>query len=338
MKILVIGEKNWHGRWVEGTYEAFQKVADADIFFYKEESRNVFFRGCNFLRRKIRVFDALYSRIFNIRRKIIQLVKRNNYDMVFILKGGDIQEEILADIKKHVPLLANWWVDDPFNKDANQNLYKYYDFFFIFDSYYIPKIQKLGVKNVHWLPCAFNPASYFPGEVNPKYVTDLTFVASYFPPREELFIYLKNEKLDISIWGPGWEKAPLEKFFQMYPNSLKGVYLPNSEAASLYRSAKICINLNHNQSKIDGINQRMLEIIACGGFQICDFRQGFSSIFEDKKEIVYFKKPEEIPGLIDFYLKNEDLRKSIVQKGLKKVNEEHSFDARVKEVLRIVSG
>ena len=164
----------------------------------------------------------------------------------------------------------------------------------------------------------------------------MAFVASYFPPREELFLHLNDETLDISIWGPNWEKAPLQKFFKMYPNSLKGANLPNSEAASLYRSAKICLNLNHNQSKFDGINQRMLEIAACGGFQLCDFRDGFSEIFEDKKEIVYFKDSTEIPDLVDFYLKNEALRKSIIQKGMEKILRDHSFDSRAKKVLEIV--
>jgi len=337
LNVLIVGEKNWHGRWVESTYEAFQKISNADIFFYKKESRNVFLRGCNFLRRKNKLLDKLYSRIFDYKSKLIQLLKNNKYDLVFVLKGGDIQEEALVEIKKYVPTLANWWVDDPFNKDANPNLYKHYDYFFVFDSYYIPKIQKLGVKNVYWLPCAFNPASYFPGEKNPKYITDLAFVASYFSPREELFLHLKNKQLDISIWGPGWDKAPLQKFFQLYPNSLKGTNLPNSEAASLYRSAKICLNLNHNHSKIDGINQRMLEIIASGGFQICDFREGFTGIFEDKKEIVYFKKPEEIAELVDYYLKHENERISIVEKGMEKVHREHSFEARAKEVLMLLN-
>ena len=52
MKVLIIGEKNWHGRWTEATLRAFEKVSEADIFFYKEESRNILIRGRNYLRKK----------------------------------------------------------------------------------------------------------------------------------------------------------------------------------------------------------------------------------------------------------------------------------------------
>jgi spore maturation protein CgeB len=338
MKVLIIGEKNWHGRWTEATFGAFSKISQAEIYFYKEESRNLLIRGKNYLRRKNKQFDNLYSKLFGNSSEMISVVKKNKFDLVLILKGGDIKEEILAELKTHVPILANWWVDDPFNQDANVNLHKYYDYFFVFDSSYIQDLKNAGAKNAFWLPCAFSPTSYFPGEVNPKYLTDLAFVASYFPPREELFVHLTNEKLDISIWGPNWEKAPLQSFFKRYPNALKGINLPNSEASSLYRSAKICLNLNHNHSKIDGINQRMLEIIASGGFQICDFRKGFSEIFEDKKEIVYFYDSKEIPELVDFYLNNETERKKIIQTGMKKVLSEHSFDSRAKEILRVIKG
>lgn len=335
MKVLIVGEKNWHGRWTEATLDAFKKISDADVFFYKEESRNILIRGRNYLRRKNKQFDRFYSKIFSNSSELISLVKKNKYDLVLILKGGDIEEETIANLKKYVPILTNWWVDDPFNRDANLDLYKYFNHFFIFDTHYIPELKKQGVENVHWLPCAFSPTSYFPGEINPNYATDLAFVASYFPPREELFLYLKNPKLDISIWGPGWEKAPLQKFFHLYPNALRGTNLPNSEAASLYRSAKICLNLNHAQTRYDGINQRMLEIIACGGFQLCDYREGFSNIFEDRKDIVYFKDAKEIPDLVDYYLKHEDIRKKIIETGMKKVLQEHSYDVRAREVLKI---
>ncbi len=335
MKVLIVGVKNWHGRWTESTLEGFAKISYADVFFYKEESRNILIRGRNFLR-KNKQLDKFYSQMFSNGNDLVSLVKKIHYDLVLILKAGDMEEEILFEVRKHVPILANWWVDDPFNQDANLDLYKYYDYFFVFDSYYIPELKKLGLENAVWLPCAFNPSNYFPGEANSKYATDLAFVGSYFPPREELFSYLKNEKLDISIWGPGWENAPLQNFFKKYPKSLKGSNLPNAEAANLYRSAKICLNLNHSHSKIDGINQRMLEIIASGGFQLCDYRDGFSAIFEDSKEIAYFKDSSDIPELVDFYLENEEKRKSIIQKGMKKVVRDHSFEARARSVLRII--
>ena len=74
MKVLIIGEKNWHGRWTEATLDGFSKVSQAEIFFYKEESRNILIRGRNYLRRKNKQFDRFYSKIFNNANELISVV------------------------------------------------------------------------------------------------------------------------------------------------------------------------------------------------------------------------------------------------------------------------
>jgi len=336
MKVLIIGEKNWHGRWVESTIEAFQKIADTDSYFYKDQSRAFWVRVRNLLCEN-KFFESIYKNIFYNPKDLIEKVKRNKYDLVLILKGGDLPESILKELKKHVPNLANWWVDNPLTKYGNEKLLQYYNYFFVFDSYYIPALQKLGIKNVHWLACAYNSKIFTSNNSLLEFKTDLAFVARYFPPREQLFINFQDKNLDISIWGPGWkDKAILKEFFERYPNSHKGNMLSNQDAANLYKSAKINLNLNHDQTKLDGINQRMLEICACGGFQICDYREGFASIFIDKKEIVYFKDPKEIPELVDYYLKNEEERMKIAKAGMEKASLEHSYEARAKRVLQVI--
>ena len=85
------------------------------------------------------------------------------------------------------------------------------------------------------------------------------------------------------------------------------------------------------------MNQRMLEIPACMGFQLCDFREGFEEFFEDKKDIIYFRSYEEIPDLVDKYTKDSFLRKQIAENGYKKVINEHSYKNRIQKIIDTVN-
>ncbi|MCP4156979.1 MAG: hypothetical protein GY757_55215, partial [bacterium] len=86
-------------------------------------------------------------------------------DVLFVFKGNTIFKESLEIIKKQVrPLMITLWVDDPFAnwddafqiKPYTNNLQSLllWDYFFIYDSYFIDRLKKLGVKNPYYLPNA----------------------------------------------------------------------------------------------------------------------------------------------------------------------------------------
>jgi spore maturation protein CgeB len=131
-------------------------------------------------------------------------------------------------------------------------------------------------------------------------------------------------------------ESGLDNFFKIYPNAYQGTNLSNENAAKLYRSAKILLNLNHPQTKFNGINQRAFEIPACNGFQLIDSRDGFSEVFANNKDLVYFNSTDEIPGLVSYFLENETERLNIAKSGNLKVWEKHSIENRVIEILKIL--
>jgi spore maturation protein CgeB len=81
---------------------------------------------------------------------------------------------------------------------------------------------------------------------------------------------------------------------------------------------------------------RTFEVPACGGFLLSVKTEEAASFFEEDKEMAYFSTPEELKKKIDFYLKNEKIRKEIAVAGYKKlINSGYSYTDRVKKIIEV---
>ena len=57
----------------------------------------------------------------------------------------------------------------------------------------------------------------------------------------------------------------------------------------------------------------------------------------DKKEIVFFNHPEELDDIFHYYLRHEDERGQIAERGHKKVLEQHTWQQRMLELTEKMS-
>lgn len=105
------------------------------------------------------------------------------------------------------------------------------------------------------------------------------------------------------------------------------------EAASLvYAGSKI--NLNITLKGIEGgTPQRVMEVMASGGFMMSTYCPETAEIFEEDKEIVMFKTPEELFDKVDYYLIHDEERKEIAGRGQEKVLTHYTYEKKLKELL-----
>ena len=81
---------------------------------------------------------------------------------------------------------------------------------------------------------------------------------------------------------------------------------------------------------------RTFEVSACGGFLLSVRTDEAKSFFEEDREAAYFSSPEELKEKIDFYLKNDGLRKQIAEAGYKKlVDSDYSYTDRAKKIIEV---
>lgn len=94
------------------------------------------------------------------------------------------------------------------------------------------------------------------------------------------------------------------------------------------------INLNISLKGIEGgTPKRVMDILGVGGFALTNYCEETAELFDEDKEIVMFKTPEELVEKADYYLKHEEIREKIAVAGQKKVLENYTYDRQLRELM-----
>jgi hypothetical protein len=127
------------------------------------------------------------------------------------------------------------------------------------------------------------------------------------------------------VFGNGWGKSD--------------VFLMEPDEAACYRSSKIAINQNHldYRDHVDRFtSDRIFRLMGSGAFCISNSYIGIDDDFEVGKDLIVYKKIEDIPEIIDYYLAHDDERNAIAARGQKTVSERHSWAARMVQLRGII--
>lgn len=109
--------------------------------------------------------------------------------------------------------------------------------------------------------------------------------------------------------------------------------VPAGEMSS-YVFAGSKINLNISLKGIEGgTPQRIMDILGAGGFALTNYCQETAELFEEDKEIVMFKSPEELLEKVDYYLSHDKERQRIARAGHKKVMECYTYEKKIRQLL-----
>jgi len=192
--------------------------------------------------------------------------------------------------------------------------------------------------NVGYLPHAFHPEKHFIsarqlGEL-PSH--DVVFVGSGFNERIAFFNAIDWTGIDLGLYG-SWKGLGLKK--QAMACVREG-NITNDKAASLYRRAKIGLNL-YRTSKgwgprapsivhAESLSPRAYELAACGSFHLSEYRAEVPEMFGAC--VPTFTSPSEAEALIRTWLAKPDERAAVAAK-LPACVAEHSWDQRVTTVI-----
>jgi spore maturation protein CgeB len=103
----------------------------------------------------------------------------------------------------------------------------------------------------------------------------------------------------------------------------------------VYRRSKIMLNVSvWNPGKESGLNMRVIDVPACGGFLLTDHSDELAEYMTPGKEIETWRTVEELRDKVDFYLKNDAARERIAAAGLEAARRVPNFGARITALLR----
>ncbi len=99
----------------------------------------------------------------------------------------------------------------------------------------------------------------------------------------------------------------------------------------IFKNSKI--NLNISLKGIEaGTPLRVMDIMGAGGFVITNYSPETAELFEEDKEIVMFRTPEELLQKVDFYLNHEKEREQIAKAGHEKVMNCYTYEKKIKQL------
>jgi len=130
------------------------------------------------------------------------------------------------------------------------------------------------------------------------------------------------------------------KNFIHYGADSKNGFLNIENKYKLYRQTKINLDfsgvgynqfpqlldyepsLKNNQT----VTGRCFEVLAAGGFLLCEDNSMLKYFFQIKEDLDVFKNENDLFNKIEYYLKNEKLRKKIANSGYLKFKEKYSYE------------
>ena len=103
-------------------------------------------------------------------------------------------------------------------------------------------------------------------------------------------------------------------------------------APSVFANSQINLNISSCQLK-SGVNLRLYDIPAAGGFLITDWKEGVAELFRINEEVIVYHSVGELNDFISFYKKHPEKRDKIISKARARVEQEHLLRHRLQSIL-----
>ena len=280
---------------------------------------------CPYAWKKLDEFGFHYKRnqyIGERKRKIFSLLDSFQPDCILFINIAkhilSLREMQQAAKKTRI---VTWFVDSVAKHLDELDYIRCCHSVYVFERSDVDVLQAHGIRS-SYCPVGYN-CDYVRAAERPKEDIDIAFVGSPFRNRlqilEQVAEYADDHALEMQVHGIYYDRRYFwKKFFfrRKYPHLARKVvnrYLASSEAASLYRRTKICLNIHAVQHR--GMNPRSFEILAVGGFELMDRRDDYVDGMFPGKHFETYGSTEELLGKIGFYLKEDAERRRIAEAG-----------------------
>lgn len=276
-----------------------------------------------------------------INQKIIEQIKKTNFDVIWIDKGVMIYPWTLKKIRRYRPKIriVSCSEDDMYAKH-NQSLWylkglPLYDIVFTTKVYNLTELKDIGALKTELFLDSYDenlhkPAVLTGGDIQ-KYSASVGFIGSFEQDRAERMLFLAEQGIPVVIYGNGW-KAWAHKS----PNLIiknKPLYDKEYVKAICATEINLCFLRKINR---DQVTSRSVEIPACGAFMLGERTQRHLDFFQEGVEAEFFSSNAEMLAKVKFYLENKTKREEIAQNGLKRcIDSGYSMSAQLQRMMSI---
>lgn len=229
---------------------------------------------------------------------------------------------------------AFWYPDAVANLGAHRLLLAPYDHFFFKEPHLVDQLAARTSLPVSPLPQAANPDHHrterpVDDAEAERYQCDIAVAGNLYPYR---LLVMEAIPDDVTVRIYGNSAHPLPPRFDRFERARTGEYVGGRTKALAFGGARIVLSTMH-YAEIRGINSRLFEATACGGFVLSHAGMGVGDYFEVGSEVVTFDGRAELADAVRHYLDAPDERSRIARAGQARAHRDHTYPRRLMSLL-----
>lgn len=319
VRVLLIGDDSYE-MYVKAFYDGFKTLEYKNVRLFAENENIQMHGKKNSLMLRAEKKLAWGPHVSGMNRNFIRELRLFQPELVFAYSSRFLDKKSVDEIKNLGCTLFVYNNDNPFADYYPGYFWRRYlylaeraDVGFAYRTKNIEDYQKIGCKRVFLLRSYYiDSKNYF--IKNPEIdVPDVVFLGHYEKDgREEYIKALADNGIKVGITERTWE------YFEK-DNPLV-VKLPDSHTRynEILNACKIAIVF---LSKInnDTYTRRCFEIPATKTLMVAPYTEDLASLFEEGKEIIFYRNKQDFVKKISYYLAHENERKKIAEAGYKRL-------------------
>lgn len=198
----------------------------------------------------------------------------------------------------------------------------------------VKRMREIGFNNVDYLQVSADMELYSPYHAHKSNdYPEIVFIGNNFQNTAHKFPLINERKEMIDFLYRNYDRR--FKAFGMNLNS-RIINTPE-ETRDIYAACKIAISQNHFDYELY-TSDRLFRIMACGAFCLTKHFDGIETMFEVGKHLHTWRTLDELKTKIDYFLSNDDARKSVAYAGMYHVRENHTWTKRIERLKEIING
>lgn len=279
-----------------------------------------------------------------LRKLLLEKVETYKPDLIFYPTYTDQLDAAILEKLGKISRTCAWFGDDAWRFETYPaRIAKYFTHVVTTDIFSVSKYKALGITPIvsQW---AAQPIGSGEMPLPPdRYDYDVSFVGGYNRYRSWYIEKLRAAGIKISSFGQGWSggKVSAAEMGTIFYKSRINLNLSNSVSQDIryiFSSPRAAVTYFRSPKRAEQIKARNFEIPASGGFQLTNYAAGIERYFRIGDELAVFSSPEECLLQIKYYLENDAERLSVLLAGSRRARAEHTYEARMREILGTIWG
>jgi spore maturation protein CgeB len=243
-------------------------------------------------------------------------------DLLIVLRGLRKSENIVGDFGT----TAVWIISHP-EEVSNEEL-ALFDLVFCGSARHAKQLTEEGFQAHVLLQCTDERIFYSEKRDPAKLENAFVFVGNWRGGNRNLIGRALDAQIPLKIWGRRWDRP-------FHAKSVVADHYPNAKLGNLYRKSYATLN-DHWKDMIEFeyVNNRIFDALACALPLLTEDNRGLAPLgFKGLKAV---EDSHNFQHALDEFILNYDFYQKAAYQDAANILENHTFNARAREILRIV--